>query len=75
MEFEGPALGRDTRRREGRAKAILKFRSEGTVRLPGQNQIAALDLSAVHGGHDIKGFIRSNGDDDDIIRGRYKYLL
>ena len=75
LELKSAGIFRWARWREGGAKAILKFRSEGTVRLPGQNQIAALDLSAVHGGHDIKGFIRSNGDDDDIIRGRHKHLL
>ena len=75
MEFEGTARGRYTRRREGRTETILKFRAEGSVRLPGQNQIAALDLSPIHGSHDINGFVRSNRDDEDIIRSRYKHLL
>ena len=75
LKFESAGIRRYIRRREGRPKTILKFRAEGSVRLPVQNQIAALDLSPVHGSHDINGFVRSNGDDDDIIRGRYKHLL
>ena len=75
LECESAGLRRYIRRREGRTETILKFRAEGSVRLPGQNQIAALDLSPIHGSHDINGFVRSNRDDEDIIRSRYKHLL